>query len=186
MPPPVQKRRKLSHRADEEDSEDSSSAFSLDDNLTTQESSASTVEDQNLAVEAASPIEDDIAEEISKTASTFGSTENVEEDAARSPGAAAPSSADIARTLPNGVRRAKDYQPRHADNAAYTGGIYKSNMFKMQTDELLHEVRLKDGKKEALAEQALRQLKTVIEGIPDRDQISVGCMVLKWWQLLRI
>lgn len=177
----MRKRRKLSHSTDDGDSVNSTSSFSVEDTSITQEGSALEVEDENSAVEAASSIEDGTAEKGSNPASNLYYTQNVVEDVAPAPDAEAPSRADIARTLPNGVKRAKEHRPRYAENAAYAGEIYKSNMFKMQIDELLHEVRLKDGKREALAEQALRQLKMVIEGIPDRGGVSVGGIVRTWW-----
>jgi U3 small nucleolar RNA-associated protein 22 len=46
-------------------------------------------------------------------------------------------------------------------------------MFKLQVDELLDQVKLKYGKKETPAENAMRTLKTIIEQIPDRDPLSV-------------
>lgn len=57
---------------------------------------------------------------------------------------------------------------------AYTGGIYKSNMFKLQVDDLLSQVGLKYGTKEAPAGKALRALKSIIERIPARGAKSVG------------
>ncbi len=56
---------------------------------------------------------------------------------------------------------------------AYTAETFKSNMFKLQVDDLLAQAKLKYGKKEAPAENAMRTLKTIIEQIPDRDPLSV-------------
>lgn len=67
-------------------------------------------------------------------------------------------------------------EQRRGDKAqgdTYTGEIYKSNLFKLQVDELLDQVRLKYGKREASVENALRTLKTIIERIPDREPLSV-------------
>lgn len=57
---------------------------------------------------------------------------------------------------------------------AYTGEVYKSNMFKLQVDELLDQIRPKHGKKEAAAEKALRELKAIVENIPAREPLSVS------------
>ncbi|KAL0259951.1 U3 snoRNP protein [Diplodia seriata] len=56
---------------------------------------------------------------------------------------------------------------------AYTGEVYKSNMFKLQVDELLEQIRPKHGKKEAAAEKALHELKSIIEKIPAREPAPV-------------
>ncbi|KJX94279.1 pre-rrna processing protein utp22 [Zymoseptoria brevis] len=57
--------------------------------------------------------------------------------------------------------------------SAYTSGTFKSNVFKLQLDELLGQTRPKHGKKEKLAETALRQLKQTIEQIPPRGPFTV-------------
>jgi len=58
-------------------------------------------------------------------------------------------------------------------DGAYTSETFKSNIFKLQVDELLDQVKLKYGKKEAPAENAMRTLKTIIEQIPGREPQSV-------------
>jgi U3 small nucleolar RNA-associated protein 22 len=72
-------------------------------------------------------------------------------------------------------RRDKKPRPRDdvLENGIYTGEVYKSNLFKLQLDELLSQVRLKYGKKEAPAENAMRTLKTLIEQLPIREAIAV-------------
>lgn len=78
-------------------------------------------------------------------------------------------------------RRAKAAPPKQAHSKAnvalqdgvYTAEVYKSNVFKLQVDELLEQVRLKHGKKVASAENAMRSLKSLIEQIPARDALSV-------------
>ncbi|KAF1920641.1 Nrap protein [Ampelomyces quisqualis] len=55
----------------------------------------------------------------------------------------------------------------------YTAESFKSNLFKLQVDELLEQVRLKYGKKEASAENAMRTLKTIVEQIPSRDALPI-------------
>ncbi|KAL1303251.1 hypothetical protein AAFC00_006665 [Neodothiora populina] len=60
-----------------------------------------------------------------------------------------------------------------ASAAAYTGGTFKSNMFKLQVDEMLAQIRPRHGKRETSAEEALHKLKKAIELIPAREAQSV-------------
>lgn len=52
--------------------------------------------------------------------------------------------------------------------SAFTSGTFKSNMFKLQVDELLENIRPRHGKREKAAEEALHALKKTIEQIPAR------------------
>src|SRR5215469_261956 len=54
---------------------------------------------------------------------------------------------------------------------AYVGEVYKSNIFKLQVDELLEQVRPKYNQHAPAIERILRTLKHVIEGIPRRDPL---------------
>jgi U3 small nucleolar RNA-associated protein 22 len=58
-------------------------------------------------------------------------------------------------------------------DGAYTAESFKSNVFRLQIDELLEQVKPKYGKKEAPAENAMRMLKSVIEQLPSRESLSV-------------
>lgn len=60
------------------------------------------------------------------------------------------------------------------ESALYAAGLYKSSMFKLQVDEMLAEVRPNYGKRFSGADDALRQLKSVIEAIEDREALSVS------------
>lgn len=73
-------------------------------------------------------------------------------------------------------------KPKHApakrrhddlDAALYAGGLYKSSMFKLQVDQLLNEVRPNHEKRAAGIKSALHQLKNAIEGIENREPLSV-------------
>lgn len=79
-------------------------------------------------------------------------------------------------------------QPKHAEKASlprpsdvqlsggvYTAETFKSNVFKLQVDEILENVKLNYGKKEALAENAMRTVKAIIEQLPSREPQSVRC-----------
>ncbi|KAJ4348225.1 U3 snoRNP protein [Didymosphaeria variabile] len=68
---------------------------------------------------------------------------------------------------------------RHSDaqlqDGTYTAETFKSNVFKLQVDELLDQVKLKYSKKEASAENAMRTLKIIIEQLPSREpQLLAG------------
>lgn len=60
---------------------------------------------------------------------------------------------------------------------------YKSNVFRMETEELLKEVRLNYQKRMVPAEKVLHKLKSIIEALPERLDISVG---LNFWFERRI
>lgn len=68
------------------------------------------------------------------------------------------------------IRKRPDTMPQ---DGVYTSEIYKSNMFKLQVDELLEQVKPKYGKKQAPAEQAMRTLKNIIEQMPSVSPQSV-------------
>ncbi|KAF2800805.1 Nrap protein [Melanomma pulvis-pyrius CBS 109.77] len=59
-------------------------------------------------------------------------------------------------------------------DGVYTAEVYKSNMFKLQVDELLQQVKPRYGKKEAPAENAMRTLKGIIEQLPGRAPVSIS------------
>ncbi|KAI7514526.1 Nrap protein [Hortaea werneckii] len=55
----------------------------------------------------------------------------------------------------------------------YTAGTFKSNMFKLQVDELLEQIKPRRGKREESAEQALHALKATIERTPQRPMRGI-------------
>jgi U3 small nucleolar RNA-associated protein 22 len=57
---------------------------------------------------------------------------------------------------------------------AYTGEVFKSNLFKLQVDELLGQVRPILKKQDAFIEHELRAIKSIIEAIPARAPVSVS------------
>ncbi|KAF2660693.1 Nrap protein [Lophiostoma macrostomum CBS 122681] len=59
-------------------------------------------------------------------------------------------------------------------DGVYNAEVYKSNMFKLQMDDLLQQVRVKYGKKEAPAEDAMRVLKDIIEQLPNREPQTIS------------
>jgi U3 small nucleolar RNA-associated protein 22 len=58
-------------------------------------------------------------------------------------------------------------------DSVYTGEIYKSNVFKLQVDQLLKQVRPKYGKFEPEVSAALHTLKRIIEQIPNQEPMAV-------------
>jgi U3 small nucleolar RNA-associated protein 22 len=60
------------------------------------------------------------------------------------------------------------------DAALYSGGLYKSSLFKLQVDELLREVAPKYEKQFSGVSEALHKLKGLIEGIAEREALSVS------------
>ncbi|KAK0101481.1 hypothetical protein ONS95_006651 [Cadophora gregata] len=57
--------------------------------------------------------------------------------------------------------------------AIYTGGLFKTSLFKLQVDELLAEVQPNYEKRLKGVDDLLRRLKGLIESIEDRDAVSV-------------
>lgn len=56
----------------------------------------------------------------------------------------------------------------------YTGDLNRSSMFKLQVDEMLRVVQPNYAKLMEPMDKALRKLKVLIEGIEDRDPVTVG------------
>lgn len=82
------------------------------------------------------------------------------------------------------VAQSKQTQTRpkraHEDNAAiYAGGDYKSSFFKLQVDELLAEVQPNYEKRLSGVNEALRTLKEAIEGIEEREAVTVRNLPLR-------
>jgi len=69
------------------------------------------------------------------------------------------------------------------DEALYTGGLYKSNMFKLQVDEMLREVRPNYEKRLGGVDDSLRRLKIAIEGIEDRGALSVSFPIVRYTEV---
>jgi len=59
------------------------------------------------------------------------------------------------------------------ESALYSGGLYKSNMFKLQIDEMLAQVQPNYEKRMPGVNEALHRLKSLIEAIEDREMLPV-------------
>lgn len=67
------------------------------------------------------------------------------------------------------IHRSKPNPPRAENGPALSNyGVYHTNLFQLQLNELLSTVRPDYGRRMVKAENALRKLKTIIERIPNR------------------
>jgi U3 small nucleolar RNA-associated protein 22 len=163
MAPHVTKRRKLEHSDSEEESEGSFAGF---DEISDAASDASAGAEKDGADE--SDVDMSGADDLEDFKDLQDRSE--EEDESEDEGAGeTPAPAVKATTLSKPTKRPAS----SLQDGVYTAESFKSNLFKLQVDELLQQVRLKYGKKEASAENAMRTLKTMIEQIPSRDALPV-------------
>ena len=71
-------------------------------------------------------------------------------------------------------RRKLDHAQDGDNDAIYAGGLYKSNMFKLQVDEMLAEVQPNYEKRASVIDDTLRKLKGLIEGLEPCEPLSVS------------
>ncbi|KAF2869109.1 Nrap protein [Massariosphaeria phaeospora] len=148
MTPPVTKRRKLSHSDQSDDSEASFAGF-----------------DSSGAEETDQVVAEPSHEHPSTTSEDNGTAEKglrKKQGDIRANG-----SGDNDR---NKQHKRPDVRPQ---DGVCTAEAYKSNMFKLQVDELLDQVKPKYGRREAPAEHAMRTLKNIIEQLPGREPLPV-------------
>ncbi|KAJ8110016.1 hypothetical protein OPT61_g7029 [Boeremia exigua] len=148
MAPPASKRRKLEQSEDE-----SEGSFAEFDEV---ESAGSDAEEE-------AGEESDVAME--------GPSEDVSDDEDAEESVAQKKAASATPVVP--AQKASKKPAATLQDGAYTSESFKSNMFKLQVDELLEQVKPKYGKKEAPAENAMRTLKEIIESIPSREALSI-------------
>ncbi|CAG5147339.1 uncharacterized protein ALTATR162_LOCUS2022 [Alternaria atra] len=165
MAPPATKRRKLEHSDSEAESEGSFADFDeTEGGVARDGSDAEDAADQSDAEmdgveEAADDDDEDLSEDEEND---FEEEEDVHPSRKQTTaGKATSASKPPKRPAPS------------LQDGVYTAESFKSNMFKLQLDELLEQVKLKYGKKEASAENAMRTLKTIIEQIPSRDPLPI-------------
>lgn len=169
MAPPAVKRRKLSHDSDEE-----SNDGATDPRLATSDDASSDDDEQSDAPGADVDMDGESQEENDDEEEDSGddSDESVEEAVA---GKSQPRTSKEPKKSHKEPRKGPLRDRDMAElTGAYTGEVYKSNIFKLQVDELLEQIRPKHGKKEAAAEKALRDLKGIIEKIPAREPAPVS------------
>lgn len=172
MAPPAIKRRKLEHSDSEAESEGSFADF--DETNSGAHSNGSDAEDghdesDDLSMDGAQEMEDgdnddnedkNMSEDEEESYEAEESVQETKKQATTAKATSAPKPPK--RTAPS------------LQDGVYTADSFKSNIFKLQVDELLEQVKLKYGKKEAPAENAMRTLKTIIEQIPSRGPLPVS------------
>lgn len=168
MAPPAIKRRKLEHSDSEAESEGSFAGF---DEVSDSASDTSVGAEENGA---------DGSDVSMNGAKDFEELEDLDDDADEDEEQSESEDIEEERKPAPAVKATNTSKPPKRPAASLQDGVYtsesfKSNLFKLQVDELLEQVKLKYGKKEASAESAMRTLKTVIEQIPSRDALPV-CM----------
>lgn len=165
MPIPAIKRRKLSHDGDS-DSE-GSLAWGNADGTNVDNGSAAEGSEEDVSMNESEELEsqDDDA-----------SDDDEEEDTEEMDNKASEKNANTSSSKPTLDKAKKMHKKPDApmQDGGYTAETFKSNIFKLQVDELLDQVKLRYGKKEAPAENAMRTLKTLIEQLPNRAPLSVG------------
>ena len=159
------KRRKLSHSPSDNE-EDAASFGSFGDSDNEQDGAnaadkrAKSVKGQRQTVAAPRNDLDDGAD---------GSEFEAEEEEEK-PARTANPKLGKSQTTPKAAHARNGQTPASTNTAAYAGATFKSNMFKLQVDALLGQIRPKSGKKEAAAEAALHKIKDIIESI-DRKSV---------------
>jgi U3 small nucleolar RNA-associated protein 22 len=172
MAPPATKRRKLEHSDSEAESEGSFAGFDDTNGVELDGSDAEDAfnDDSDVSMNGAEEMEgvdQDMSDEEE------GEEEQEEEDEFEVAEDVHPSRKQTTAGQAASTSKPPKRPALSLQDGVYTAETFKSNMFKLQVDELLDQVKLKYGKKEAPAENAMRTLKTVIEQIPDRDPLSV-------------
>ena len=167
MAPPATKRRKLEHSDSEAESEGSFAGFGGTNGVEIDGSDNEEASDDgsDVSMKGAEELEDKEEEEEEMS--------DEEEDVFEEDQDVHPSRKRTAAGKATSASKPPKRPAPSLQDGVYTAETFKSNIFKLQVDELLDQVKLKYGKKEAPVENAMRTLKTIIEHIPDRDPLSV-------------
>jgi U3 small nucleolar RNA-associated protein 22 len=166
---PATKRRKLEHSDSEAESEGSFAGFDDTNGVEVDGSDAEDASDNgsDVSMNGAEEVEDD------ENMSDEDEDEDEDEDVFEEDQDVHPSRKQTTAGKATSASKPLKRPALSLQDGVYTAETFKSNMFKLQVDELLDQVKLKYGKKEAPAENAMRTLKTIIEQIPDRDPLPV-------------
>jgi U3 small nucleolar RNA-associated protein 22 len=168
---PAIKRRKLEHSDSEEESEGSFAGF---------DEASDAASDTSLGAEEDGAVGSDVsmngAEDFEELADLDDGMEEDEDHSEEEEVEEKPSSAPAVKAT--NTSKPPKRPAANLQAGVYTSESFKSNVFKLQVDELLEQVALRYGKKEASAENAMRTLKTIIEQIPGRDALPV---CIKWF-----
>ncbi|KAK4611491.1 U3 small nucleolar RNA-associated protein 22 [Fulvia fulva] len=152
MAVPATKRRKTEHVSSDDDSEASFASFGDDADQTEDADAGASADDEEMEEEELDAADEDEDGE--------DAAEDDEENTATTKHTA------VSKPVPqqNGSKPSQAAKT----SAAYASGTFKSNVFKLQVDELLGQIRPRKSKREAAAEAALHGLKKSIEQIPPR------------------
>lgn len=173
MAPPATKRRKLEHGDSDNDSEGSFADFDQINGVELNESDAEV-----------GPLGSD---ESMDSAEDWDGDEDLsedEEEAVAGEQSAQESNKHVSSTKASHGQKQPKRPATALQDGVYTAETFKSNVFKLQVDELLEQVKPKYGKKEAPAENAMRTLKNLIEQIPSRDPLPVRTPQAQRWHVL--
>ncbi|KAH7138250.1 Nrap protein [Dendryphion nanum] len=167
MAPPSSKRRKLRHSDESEDIDNSVGSFNSDASDTSaNDSDEHDFEHSDASMDDVSPSGD--VEASSNDGSHGEGSKEVEIAPTPSTGQ---KRQQPARTIAGeGIKQHKRSTSSQQDGI-YTAEIFKSNMFKLQVDELLEQVKPRYKRKEA--ENAMRTLKELVEQIPSREPVTI-------------
>ncbi|TKA68398.1 hypothetical protein B0A55_08744 [Friedmanniomyces simplex] len=157
------KRRKLEHVSSDEDDDASFASFGESDEIV-----AEPLGDEDEGLEDVDDEDGSLADEAA------GEPEDVENDKQNGE--------DVAKIATPRFIAAQQGQDRtdgakarraalDAGGGAYMTGTFKSNMFKLQVDELLEQIRPRRGKREEAAEEALHALKKTFDQVPARGSL---------------
>lgn len=166
------KRRKISHDESDDGSSESSFASFGDSDESTRENSADDVNgDSQYEQDAHSG--DRVDKDVEEDA---GDDDDTEADSVA--GGSRLRQERVAGDGPSKKAKVNGHRPmfRGRDGlqgTAYTAEVYKSNVFKLQVDDLLDRVRPRYGKNQGVIDRLLRTLKAIIEEIPDRPPATV-------------
>ncbi|KXT08305.1 hypothetical protein AC579_1789 [Pseudocercospora musae] len=159
MPPPASKRRKTVHVSSGDEDDDASFASFSD------HAGGGAEEGVNGADSAEDEEMEDLEESEGRSDSEASDNGTHEGERER---AIATSNTTPTTTITTSDTRRKPDRASQAGASAYANGSYKSNVFKLQVDELLTQIRPRQGQREGNAEAALHKFKKTIEQIPQR------------------
>lgn len=172
MAPPVKKRRKTEHvsSSDDEESEEASFAsFSEDEQLNGEDSHAGGLDGAG----SDSGSGDEITDGSEGGHEETDGSEGADEDATM----ADVGVDDDAKSIPSKAKQETRQKPDRKETlgaSSYASATFKSNVFKLQVDELLAQIRPRQGRREEDAKAAVHKLKAAIEQIPARGPFLVN------------
>lgn len=168
MASPATKRRKLSHSSeDSANDNDSFASFSSDDPSNgDSESNEVPWDSGDMELEGLDNEDEDNGSECAGEQMHVEGESSEEEKAPNKP------IVTETRTAP---RKVGDL-----NGTIYNGEVFKSNLFKLQVEELLNQVRPGHTKKNDSVESAVRTLKTIIENIPARKPTPVRSLAISF------